>query len=168
MSIVIPRRFSSSRRSASMPVRAFTSEVLPWSICPAVPTMTDFICDSIDGGLGRTLLSAAFAVLLKNEDQRQRQEQRTGVSAPHELIATSSGGAKAAPVFRTLLRGRYIPAVRALAHRDCRAKGQQNRHARRASPMFHDRRRERSNSFLNSRAAPTTTMTDVRSARAAS
>src|SRR5208282_5976495 len=48
-SIVMPRRFSSSRRSASMPVRAFTSAVFPWSICPAVPTMTDFICDSIDG-----------------------------------------------------------------------------------------------------------------------
>src|ERR1700692_2526421 len=63
MSIVMPRRFSSSRRSASIPVSAFTSEVLPWSICPAVPTMTDFICDSIDASAGRTLLSAAFAML---------------------------------------------------------------------------------------------------------
>src|ERR1700733_2316297 len=39
----MPRRFSSSRRSASIPVSAFTSAVLPWSICPAVPTMMDFI-----------------------------------------------------------------------------------------------------------------------------
>src|SRR5262249_18456343 len=46
-SIVIPRRFSSSRRSASIPVRALTSEVFPWSMWPAVPTMTDFIGDSI-------------------------------------------------------------------------------------------------------------------------
>src|SRR6266702_3674708 len=37
-SIVIPRRFSSSQRSVSTPVRAFTSAVLPWSMWPAVPT----------------------------------------------------------------------------------------------------------------------------------
>ena len=36
-SIVMPRRFSSGRRSASIPVSAFTSEVLPWSMWPAVP-----------------------------------------------------------------------------------------------------------------------------------
>ena len=41
-SMVMPRRFSSSRRSASMPVNALTSAVFPWSMCPAVPTMTDF------------------------------------------------------------------------------------------------------------------------------
>src|SRR5579864_9406577 len=41
--MVMPRRFSSSRRSASMPVRALTSAVLPWSMCPAVPMMIDFI-----------------------------------------------------------------------------------------------------------------------------
>src|ERR1700736_3373568 len=37
MSMVIPRAFSSGRRSQSMPVRALTSEVLPWSMWPAVP-----------------------------------------------------------------------------------------------------------------------------------
>src|SRR5262245_4559330 len=41
--MVIPRRFSSSRRSASMPVRARTSAVFPWSICPAVPIMIFFM-----------------------------------------------------------------------------------------------------------------------------
>src|SRR5690348_10969665 len=41
--MVIPRRFSSSSRSASMPVSAWTSAVLPWSMCPAVPTMMFFI-----------------------------------------------------------------------------------------------------------------------------
>src|SRR5512146_285959 len=35
--MVMPRAFSSFRRSASMPVSAFTSEVLPWSMWPAVP-----------------------------------------------------------------------------------------------------------------------------------
>src|SRR5579885_59252 len=43
MSMVMPRRFSSSNRSASMPVRAFTSAVFPWSMCPAVPTMMFFM-----------------------------------------------------------------------------------------------------------------------------
>ncbi len=38
-SMVIPRSFSSLRRSVLMPVRALTSVVLPWSMCPAVPTM---------------------------------------------------------------------------------------------------------------------------------
>ncbi len=36
-SIVMPRRFSSSQRSVSTPVRAFTRAVLPWSMWPAVP-----------------------------------------------------------------------------------------------------------------------------------
>ncbi len=31
-SIVMPRAFSSGRRSVSVPVRALTSEVFPWSI----------------------------------------------------------------------------------------------------------------------------------------
>jgi hypothetical protein len=35
--MVIPRSFSSLRRSVSIPVSAFTRAVLPWSMCPAVP-----------------------------------------------------------------------------------------------------------------------------------
>ena len=35
-SIVSPRRFSSSSRSGSVPVRASTSDDFPWSTCPAV------------------------------------------------------------------------------------------------------------------------------------
>ena len=38
----MPLRFSSSRRSVSMPVSARTRLVFPWSICPAVPAMTFF------------------------------------------------------------------------------------------------------------------------------
>src|SRR5512133_2805187 len=41
-SMVMPRAFSSFRRSVSMPVRALTSEVLPWSIWPAVPRIRCF------------------------------------------------------------------------------------------------------------------------------
>src|ERR1051326_6124588 len=43
MSMVMPRRFSSSNRSASMPVSAFTKAVLPWSMWPAVPTIIFFM-----------------------------------------------------------------------------------------------------------------------------
>jgi hypothetical protein len=41
-SMVMPRRFSSASRSVSTPVSAWTSAVLPWSMCPAVPTTTRF------------------------------------------------------------------------------------------------------------------------------
>src|SRR6266545_2597101 len=36
----IPRFFSSGSRSVSFPVRARTSHVLPWSMWPAVPTVS--------------------------------------------------------------------------------------------------------------------------------
>src|SRR5262245_4392449 len=41
--MVMPRLFSSSRRSASMPVSARTRAVFPWSMWPAVPTMIFFM-----------------------------------------------------------------------------------------------------------------------------
>ena len=41
-SMVMPRFFSSVRRSVSMPVSALTSRVLPWSTWPAVPMITCF------------------------------------------------------------------------------------------------------------------------------
>ena len=37
-SMVMPRCFSSARRSGSVPVSACTSVDLPWSMCPAVPS----------------------------------------------------------------------------------------------------------------------------------
>src|SRR6186997_680277 len=36
----MPRSCSSGRRSVSLPVSARTSHVLPWSMCPAVPTVS--------------------------------------------------------------------------------------------------------------------------------
>ena len=42
-SMVIPRLFSSARRSGSVPVSASTSDDLPWSMWPAVPR-TRFTC----------------------------------------------------------------------------------------------------------------------------
>ena len=41
-SMVIPRSFSSFRRSVSIPVTARTRDVLPWSMWPAVPKMICF------------------------------------------------------------------------------------------------------------------------------
>ena len=38
-SMVMPRSFSSFRRSGSTPVRALIRELLPWSMWPAVPKM---------------------------------------------------------------------------------------------------------------------------------
>ncbi len=40
-STVIPRSFSSLRRSGSVPVKARTRALLPWSMCPAVPTISE-------------------------------------------------------------------------------------------------------------------------------
>src|SRR5688572_8635087 len=47
----MPRAFSSFRRSGSVPVSARTSELLPWSIWPAVPTMAKvgFTDDTLSG-----------------------------------------------------------------------------------------------------------------------
>ena len=39
-SIDMPRSFSILSRSVSQPVRSLTNAVLPWSICPAVPSVT--------------------------------------------------------------------------------------------------------------------------------
>src|SRR3989339_834525 len=41
--MVMPLAFSSLSLSVSMPVRALTSVVLPWSIWPAVPSMICFM-----------------------------------------------------------------------------------------------------------------------------
>src|SRR6185312_434135 len=43
----MPRARSSGRRSVSFPVSARTSHVFPWSMCPAVPTVS-----GISGGSG--------------------------------------------------------------------------------------------------------------------
>src|ERR1700683_1174357 len=67
MSMVMPRRFSSSSRSASIPVRALTRAVLPWSICPAVPATMLF-------------MASAFILLPANEGLAQTATFRAGVS----------------------------------------------------------------------------------------
>ena len=45
-SMVIPRSCSSFKRSVSLPVKARIRDVLPWSMCPAVPIMICFMKSS--------------------------------------------------------------------------------------------------------------------------
>ena len=59
-SIVMPRRRSSSNLSGCVPVNASTSADLPWSMCPAVPTITFLIVDI--GGLRDGLDAASHKV----------------------------------------------------------------------------------------------------------
>ena len=58
-SIVMPRRRSSGSRSASMPVRARRSVVLPWSMWPAVPTTTLIRAPGVTPAAGRCPRSGA-------------------------------------------------------------------------------------------------------------
>src|SRR5919204_3194020 len=54
----MPRRCSSGRRSVSLPVSPRTSHVLPWSMWPAVPTVS-----GIERTLPRRMLAAMARVL---------------------------------------------------------------------------------------------------------
>src|SRR5262249_32777798 len=49
--MVSPRSCSSGRRSGSMPVSALTRLLLPWSMCPAVPTTTGWMVRAMAGPL---------------------------------------------------------------------------------------------------------------------
>src|SRR5258708_19977290 len=134
--------------------------------------MTDFICASIDGCVGRTLLSLSAVLIALGMGcalnfQNQLQEQGTRVAALHGLSATSSDWARSSPEFQTLHHGKCRPEPRAPAHTGCCAKCRRNPHAARVPPIDYGCSRARSNNSPNSRAAPTTTTSDVRLAIAA-
>ena len=57
----MPRRFSSGSRSASIPVSALTSAVLPWSMWPAVPTRKRFTREGYSGRATTAGLDSLFA-----------------------------------------------------------------------------------------------------------
>src|ERR1700744_5550 len=57
--MVMPRDFSSGRRSVSVPVRAWTSAVLPWSMWPAVPRTTERAAADFMAAPARALVAAA-------------------------------------------------------------------------------------------------------------
>src|SRR5438876_7934901 len=85
MSMVIPRRFSSSSRSASIPVSALTRAVLPWSMWPAVPMIMFF-------------MPLAFILLLANVAAAQQPDSanptfRAGVALVKvDVQVTGHGG----------------------------------------------------------------------------
>ena len=71
----MPRAFSSCSRSASMPVSARTSEVLPWSMWPAVPTIM-----APGSGRGVSALAAGAAGLFQRAG-RPRRRGGTGTAS---------------------------------------------------------------------------------------
>src|SRR4026209_1119596 len=75
MSMVIPRRFSSSSRSASMPVSALTRAVFPWSMWPAVPTIMFFMPSAFI-----LLLASAASAVPSAAQQGESPVFRAGVS----------------------------------------------------------------------------------------
>src|SRR5439155_868103 len=85
--MVIPRRFSSSRRSASMPVRARTRAVLPWSMWPAVPTIIFF--------MPLILILLLGSGLLAQQKDDEIPVFRSGVTLVKVDIAVTTGAGRA-------------------------------------------------------------------------
>src|SRR5690348_5170583 len=96
----MPRSFSSLRRSVSTPVSARTSVVLPWSICPAVPTIMDAALSSARGPRQFAELRDEFALVglgqaaqiepqrLVGETPKRRTRQRAQLAfEPREAAA---------------------------------------------------------------------------------
>src|SRR5262245_9737922 len=86
-SIEMPRRRSSGSRSVSFPVSALTSQVLPWSMCPAVPTVRGMsapgrehrCCDLLDLTVGqRAAVEERTPVADERDDRRLAGPKRVG------------------------------------------------------------------------------------------
>src|SRR5215218_3798242 len=97
----MPRSCSSGRRSVSVPVSARTSQVLPWSMCPAVPTVS-----ATDGTLPPETIPAARQLrhvpdvgvhsLLGPEPARQRSEHLAAELLPRLRILDGDDVGRAA------------------------------------------------------------------------
>src|SRR3954447_21605895 len=72
----MPRRCSSGRRSVSLPVSARTSQVLPWSMCPAVPTVSAMPkkLQALDHDQARVVLAPDRGQLLERPEPARRVE----------------------------------------------------------------------------------------------
>src|SRR3989337_2930846 len=103
----MPRSFSSRSRSVSWPVSARMSEVLPWSMCPAVPIMRGMSAVEVDGQVGGV------------EDAAEIEAKATGVDAADDR------GMRGAEAGRDLFGGDrgVLDGERAALERDrrCRA-----------------------------------------------
>src|SRR5262245_38371742 len=114
MSMVIPRAFSSGRRSVSTPVRALTSEVLPWSMWPAVPRIRSLgMSGSSSGGIvpagGAGSDGPAAGSVGPAEEPDEAAEQGAGHRpdgrADHPLV--QARGPVDSPARRGLVGGRF-------------------------------------------------------------
>ena len=76
-SMVMPRAFSSGSRSVSVPVSALTSDVLPWSMWPAVPTTTCLHASAVRMAPS-TGTSAAWIVRQSSRRRSSASRPRTG------------------------------------------------------------------------------------------
>src|ERR1700730_8485037 len=90
--MVMPRLFSSSRRSASMPVKARTKAVLPWSICPAVPAIIFFMTLLLMLLLGSGLLAQEKPT--KEEPMTIFRAEVSLVKVDFEVIERNGGAPK--------------------------------------------------------------------------
>src|SRR4051812_7346789 len=84
MSMVMPRAFSSGRRSQSMPVRALTSDVLPWSMWPAVPRIRSRAMSA--GFLVRDEILAALSQILSREQEGERFRLEEGAAPDEDVV----------------------------------------------------------------------------------
>ena len=92
--MVIPRRRSSGSRSASIPVSARSSVVLPWSMWPAVPMTTVIRSrrpDGPDDRAARAASSAGSIVRRSSHTAPASTRAMTGGSAPRSRAASAAG-----------------------------------------------------------------------------
>src|SRR5687768_14049467 len=86
----MPRAFSSGRRSASTPVSARTRAVLPWSICPATPTIMGRRSLRRERQAGEGGEERAFVG--RREAAQVGQQPPLADAADHRLVAVAQGG----------------------------------------------------------------------------
>src|SRR5262249_36342836 len=137
---VIPRAFSSGSRSVSTPVSARTSEVLPWSMWPAVPRTRRAAAGRAIALAGPNLVEArvgaqrgrdrdravGLLVVLEQRDEAARARDRGAVQRGDELGAFAVLAAEADPQRARLVVG----AVRGARPLAVLARGAATRHPR--------------------------------------
>ena len=89
-SMVMPRSFSSRRRSGSIPVRAFTKTDLPWSMCPAVPS-TNIAATYCRFTLSRVMSRAKSLSVLRTISSSSGSTERGSRSKTSSFIRPMTG-----------------------------------------------------------------------------
>ena len=94
-SMVMPRRFSSARRSGCVPVRASTSADLPWSMWPAVPTMMLLGAFSNEADMQRRLFRNFTRMAGCVSEHRGGTIERAGIARIRAISCRGSRGTSA-------------------------------------------------------------------------